>query len=219
MAMSSPPWPPPVASALMTCCRAPRRRRDLLLALIIARLLDPAAKLATARMLDPATTSHSLGETLGLGAVPVREICAALDWLGAEQTLVENSLAFRHLREGALVLYDVTSSYLEGRHCPLLTSNTSTATGPGSVYNRSSLSTHTATGKKEVIRVHAWVRLVLCDLLEVPPEQANGSHREERLERKNLCRVARGPSKIASGRAWIDKASPAFRRVLRCHIT
>jgi hypothetical protein len=99
--------------------RAPRRRRDLALALIIARLLDPAAKLATARMLDPATASHSLGETLGLGAVPVREVYAALDWLGSEQTFIENSLARRHLKEGALVLYDVTSTYLEGRHCEL----------------------------------------------------------------------------------------------------
>ena len=99
--------------------RAPQRRRDLVLALIIARLLDPAAKLATARMLDPATASHSLGETLGLGAVPVREIYAALDWLVSEQTFIETSLARRHLREGTLVLYDVTSTYLEGSHCPL----------------------------------------------------------------------------------------------------
>jgi hypothetical protein len=51
--------------------RAPQRRRDLALALIIARLLEPAAKLATARMLDPATASHSLGEVLGLGKVVV----------------------------------------------------------------------------------------------------------------------------------------------------
>jgi transposase len=99
--------------------RAPQRRRDLVLALIVARLLDPAAKLATARMLDPATASHSLAETLGLGAVPVREIYAALDWLVSEQAFIENNLARRHLREGTLVLYDVTSTYLEGRHCPL----------------------------------------------------------------------------------------------------
>jgi transposase len=82
-------------------------------------LLDPAAKLATARMLDPATASHSLGETLGLGTVPVREIYAALDWLVSEQAFIENSLARRHLREGMLVLCDVTSTYLEGRHCEL----------------------------------------------------------------------------------------------------
>ena len=99
--------------------RAPQRRRDLIVALIVARLLDPAAKLATARMLDPATASHSLGETLGLGGVPVREIYAALDWLVSEQSFIESSLARRHLREATLVLYDVTSTYLEGRHCPL----------------------------------------------------------------------------------------------------
>jgi hypothetical protein len=99
--------------------RGAQRRRDLVLALIVARLLDPAAKLATARMLDPATASHSLGETLGLSAVPVREIYATLDWLVSEQTFIENNLARRHLKEGALVLYDVTSTYLEGRHCPL----------------------------------------------------------------------------------------------------
>src|SRR6201994_4528962 len=60
---------------------APQRRRDLALALIVARLLEPAAKLATARMLDTATASHSLGETLGLGRVTAREIYTTLDWL------------------------------------------------------------------------------------------------------------------------------------------
>jgi hypothetical protein len=66
--------------------RAPQRRRDLALALIVARLLDPAAKLATARMLDSATASHSLGETLGLGSVTAGEIYTTLDWLGSMQT-------------------------------------------------------------------------------------------------------------------------------------
>jgi hypothetical protein len=99
--------------------RATPRRRDLALALILARLLDPAAKLATARMLDPATASHSLGETLGLGAVTARDIYATLDWLVSEQAFIENQLARRHLKNGALVLYDVTSTYLEGRCCPL----------------------------------------------------------------------------------------------------
>src|ERR1700724_4715669 len=82
--------------------RAPPRRRDLALALIVARLLDPAAKLATARMLDTATASHSLGETLGLGSVTTREIYTTLDWLGSEQAFIENSLARRHLRDGML---------------------------------------------------------------------------------------------------------------------
>ena len=99
--------------------RAPQRRRDLALALIIARLLDPAAKLATARMLDIATASHSLGEMLSLGRVSAREIYATLDWLGSEQSFIETTLARRHLRNGALMLYDVTSSYLEGRCCEL----------------------------------------------------------------------------------------------------
>src|SRR6478736_5916386 len=99
--------------------RASQRRRDLALALIIARLLDPAAKLATARMLDPATASHSLGETLGLGSVTAREVYATLDWLGDEQSFIETSLARRHLKNGALLLYDVTSTYLEGRCCEL----------------------------------------------------------------------------------------------------
>jgi len=99
--------------------RAPQRRRDLALALIVARLLDPAAKLATARMLDPATASHSLGEMLGLGKVTAKEVYAALDWLGREQPFIEATLARRHLKNGALLLYDVTSSYLEGRCCEL----------------------------------------------------------------------------------------------------
>src|SRR5271156_3574597 len=99
--------------------RAPQRRRDLALALIVARLLEPAAKLATARMLDPATASHSLGEVLGLGKVAAKEVYAALDWLGREQPFIEATLARRHLKDGALLLYDVTSTYLEGRCCQL----------------------------------------------------------------------------------------------------
>ena len=105
----------------MPCCprRAPQRRRDLALALIIARLLDPAAKLATARMLDSTTASDSLGEMLGLGTVTAREVYATLDWLGSEQDFIETTLARRHLKNGALLLYDVTSTYLEGRCCEL----------------------------------------------------------------------------------------------------
>ena len=99
--------------------RAPQRRRDLALALIVARLLEPAAKLATARMLDSVTASHSLGEMLGLGKVAAKEVYAALDWLGREQPFIEAQLARRHLQDGALLLYDVTSTYLEGRCCEL----------------------------------------------------------------------------------------------------
>jgi hypothetical protein len=99
--------------------RAAGRRRDLAQALIIARLIDPAAKLATARMLDPATASHSLGEMLGLGTVTAKDVYATLDWLGSEQSFIEATLARRHLKNGALLLYDVTSTYLEGRCCEL----------------------------------------------------------------------------------------------------
>src|SRR2546430_15562608 len=70
--------------------RAPHRRRDLALALIVARLLEPAAKLATARMLDPATASHSLGEMLGLDRVTAKEAHTPLAWLGREQTLLQS---------------------------------------------------------------------------------------------------------------------------------
>jgi hypothetical protein len=99
--------------------RGPERRRELALALIVARLIDPAAKLATARALDEATAIHSLGVTLGLGAVSAKEVYATLDWLGAAQPTIETALARRHLSEGTLVLYDVSSSYVEGRCCEL----------------------------------------------------------------------------------------------------
>lgn len=99
--------------------RGSQRRRDLARALIIARLLNPAAKLATARMLNPITASHSLGEMLGLGAVTAKEVYATLDWLGREQGFIETTLARRHLKNGALLLDDVTSTYLEGRCCEL----------------------------------------------------------------------------------------------------
>jgi hypothetical protein len=99
--------------------RAPQRRRDLALALITARLLEPAAKLATARMLDHSTAGHSLGEMLGLGRVSAKDLYATLDWLASEQGFIETTLARRHLTDGALLLYDVTSTYLEGRCCEL----------------------------------------------------------------------------------------------------
>ena len=70
-------------------------------------------------MLDSTTACHSLGETLGLGRVAAKELYATLDWLGSEQDFIEAALARRHLRNGALLLYDVTSTYLEGRHCEL----------------------------------------------------------------------------------------------------
>jgi Transposase DDE domain len=99
--------------------RRPERQYNLALALIVARLIDPAAKLATARALDETTATHSLGVTLGLGEVKAKDVYAALDWLGRAQGSIENALARRHLHEGTLVLYDVSSSWLEGRCCEL----------------------------------------------------------------------------------------------------
>ena len=98
---------------------APKRKRDLARALIVARLLDPGSKLATARALDEGTASHSLGALLGLGRVGANEVYEALDWLGERQAGLEKALARRHLGEGTLVLYDLTSTWLEGRCCPL----------------------------------------------------------------------------------------------------
>ena len=98
---------------------ADNRCRDLVIAMIVARLIAPASKLATARMLDPATAAASLGDILGLGCVDEDELYVALDWLGERQPAIEQALARKHLRDGTLVLYDVSSSYLEGRCCEL----------------------------------------------------------------------------------------------------
>ena len=96
------------------------RMRDLAVAAVVARVVDPASKLATARALDPETASTSLGTLLGLGPVTGNEMLGMLDWLLARQPWIERSLANRHLKGGnTLILYDVSSSYLEGRKCPL----------------------------------------------------------------------------------------------------
>jgi hypothetical protein len=98
---------------------AGHRCRDLVLAMIVARILEPSSKLATARALSPATATSSLGLALGLGEVDEDQLYTALDWLLERQPAVETALAKRHLKHGTLVLYDVSSSYMEGRCCPL----------------------------------------------------------------------------------------------------
>ena len=95
------------------------RSRDLVLALLVSRILDPVSKLAAARALSPATAASSLGGQLGLGEVDEDELYDALDWLLERQPAIEATLAKRHLTHGTLVLDDVSSSYLEGRCCPL----------------------------------------------------------------------------------------------------
>jgi hypothetical protein len=99
--------------------RQPAREVALCIAMLVARLIDPASKLATARLLDGETASCSLGAVLGLGAVDEQELYGALDWLVGQQDRIEKALARRHLKNGMLVLYDVTSTYFEGRSCPL----------------------------------------------------------------------------------------------------
>ena len=91
--------------------------RQCVLALIVARILHPGSKLATARGLTGAGTS--LADTLGLGAPNEDDLYAAMDWLLTRQARIERTLAERHLKDGALVLYDLTSVYLEGQACPL----------------------------------------------------------------------------------------------------
>lgn len=99
--------------------RQPQRQVALCIAMIAARLIDPASKLATARQLDEATATSSLGLALRLGAVDEQALYEALDWLLEQQPRIEQALARRHLSNGTLVLYDVTSTYFEGRTCEL----------------------------------------------------------------------------------------------------
>jgi len=97
----------------------PSCARTLVVAMIVARILDPQSKLATARGLDDETALNSLGEELGLGDADADALYEAMDWLLPRQAGIEKRLAKKHLQDGALVLYDVTSSYFEGVKCPL----------------------------------------------------------------------------------------------------
>ena len=95
------------------------RWRDLAAALVVARVLRPSSKLATSRGLAAETLADTLGEELGVGDADEDELYAAMDWLVERQEGIEQRLAKKHLDEGSLVLYDLTSSYFEGRRCPL----------------------------------------------------------------------------------------------------
>ena len=99
--------------------KASRRFCDLVVAMMVDRLIAPRSKLGFVRAVDEETAVSSLGVILGLGAVKDREAYEALDWLIERQARIENGLARRHLKDGTLVLYDVSSSYFEGRCCPL----------------------------------------------------------------------------------------------------
>ncbi|MGH9267920.1 MAG: IS1634 family transposase, partial [Acidimicrobiales bacterium] len=89
--------------------------RDLALALIVARVCRPGSKLATTRW----WTDTTLAADLGVADASTDDVYAAMDWLGGRQTSIEAALARRHLMAGGMVLYDLSSSWMEGTHCPL----------------------------------------------------------------------------------------------------
>ena len=97
----------------------PSKERDRVVAMIAARILDPGSKLATARGLEAATAHNTLAEVLELGPLDEDALYAAMDWLVERQDRIERGLAKRHLEQGTVVLYDLTSVWMEGRTCPL----------------------------------------------------------------------------------------------------
>jgi transposase len=95
--------------------RVPSAQRDRCMAMILSRVISPGSKLSTVRSLGQST----LGSELGVEGVDEDDLYAAMDWLGERQEKIEDRLAKRHLADGEMVLYDVSSSYFEGRSCPL----------------------------------------------------------------------------------------------------
>jgi transposase len=93
----------------------PSRERDLVLAMVASRIICPATKLATTRLWDEST----LAQEFGVSDANENDLYAAMDWLLAGQDRIQKKLAARHLREDSLVLYDLSSSYFEGKCCPL----------------------------------------------------------------------------------------------------
>ena len=93
----------------------PCRERDLVLAMVASRIIDPATKLATTRLWHTTT----LAEDFGVVNADEDDLYAAMDWLLAHQDTIQAKLASRHLQDGGLVLYDLSSSYFEGTTCPL----------------------------------------------------------------------------------------------------
>src|SRR6201982_2868346 len=97
----------------------PSRNRDLVLAMLAAQVIAPGSKLATARGLRAETATSSLGAVLGVACCDEDDLYAAMDWVLARKDAIEKALAARHLANGTLVLYDVSSAAFEGRPCPL----------------------------------------------------------------------------------------------------
>ena len=98
---------------------APSRWRDLVTAVLIAQVIGPGSKLATARGLRTQTATSSLGQVLGVAGCDEDDLYAAMDWALARKDAIETRLAARHLVNGTLVLYDVSWAAFEGRTCPL----------------------------------------------------------------------------------------------------
>lgn len=97
----------------------PCRERTLAVAMVVARILEPSSKLAVAAHVTSETACSSLGEVLGIESADADELYHTMDWLVGRQPEIEAALAERHLTDGSLMLYDVTSVYFEGRACPL----------------------------------------------------------------------------------------------------
>ncbi len=95
------------------------REKDLAMALVAGRVLHAGSKLSLSGLLAEGTRSSTLGQVLGVEGADENELYAAMDWLVARQEKIEDALAAKHLTNGCLVLYDVSSSYMEGKHCPL----------------------------------------------------------------------------------------------------
>jgi hypothetical protein len=98
---------------------ASSRRRDLVTAMLVAQVIEPGSKLAFARGLRAETATSTLGEVLGLSGCDEDDLYEAMDWVLERQDDIEKALAKRHLVDGTLVLYDVSSAAFEGRCCPL----------------------------------------------------------------------------------------------------
>jgi transposase len=127
----------------------PCRERDLVLAMVASRIVEPATKLATTRSWHATT----LAEEFGVVQADEDDLYAAMDWLFARQDAIQKKLAARHLSEGGLVLYDLSSSYFEGTSCPLAKRGYSRDGKPGTLQVNYGLLTD-ARGCPVAVSVH-----------------------------------------------------------------
>lgn len=151
-------------------CSRRSHNRNLVIAMIVARIIEPSSKLAIVRSLDQQTATSTLGELLDVEGADTKELYEAMDWLLGRQSLIEQKLAKRHLVDGALVLYDLSSTYLEGSLCELA------AYG----YSRD--------GKKGTLQI---VFGLLCDAKGIPiaVEVFEGNTAEEKTLQNQLVKL------------------------------